>query len=150
MSLKLYYSQNCLGFPPPATGKSIFLAEVMTLIFSHMICSGSAHHLYFIFGLFFFFLSAWVLEKNPASTSYTFTSWLCVGISFNPRKIVISFLTQTYYLWRSVGNFCPTMYTLMVSGITDSMDMSLSMLQELVMDREAWRAVVHGVTKSRT
>ena len=63
---------------------------------------------------------------------------------------MISFLTQTYYLWRSVGNFYPTMYTLMVSGITDSMDMSLSMLQELVMDREAWRAVVHGVTKSRT
>ena len=38
----------------------------------------------------------------------------------------------------------------MVGSITDSMDMSLSKLRELVMDREAWHDVVHGVAKSRT
>ena len=37
-----------------------------------------------------------------------------------------------------------------LDGITDSIDMSLGELRELVMDREAWRAAIHGITKSRT
>ena len=37
-----------------------------------------------------------------------------------------------------------------LDGITDSMDVSLSELRDMVMDREAWRTVIHGITKSRT
>ena len=37
-----------------------------------------------------------------------------------------------------------------LDGITDLMDVSLSELREMVMDRDAWRAVIHGITKSRT
>ena len=84
--------------------------------------------------------------------SFNFIAAITICSDFGAQKIKSPLISSSIlgpYKPAELIFQCPIFLPFHTDGITDSMDMGLGGLRELVMDREAWHAVIHGVTKSR-